>query len=56
VTRSALVVNPRVGKTTSSFYEVAAQEGKPVVLRRQGSGTIVKVTFAGNMVKCKLKC
>ncbi len=56
LTRYKVVVNPKKGKTKRITYKVAAGSSKRVVLRKQKTGTLVKIVFAGKTVTRKLRC
>jgi hypothetical protein len=56
LTRYRLSVNPRRGNTVVRYYNVSATTLKLLKLRRQKTGTVVKVAFNGTVVKRKLRC
>lgn len=55
-TRYRLSVNPLRGRTIVRYYNVSAATMRLIKLRYQRSGTVVKVTFNGLVVKRRLRC
>ncbi len=56
LTRYRLVINPRYGRTKARVYSVSAKTAKVIRLKHQKTGTVIKVRFAGKVVKRKLRC
>lgn len=56
LTRYRLIIDPRHGRTKARVYGVSARTYKVLKLKHQKSGTVIKVKFAGKVVKRKLRC
>lgn len=55
-TKFRLAIDPKRGKTVVRTYYVAAKQYKSIVLRKQRTGTLIKVSFADKVVKRRLRC